>query len=262
MRREKMRFYSGFDEDFSETANQAFTLPEGYRFVRTDLGSRLLSGLIYGAALAFSAVYCRLVLHMRVKGNACLRGAHDGFFIYGNHTQPFGDVFIPALCVFPRRIYTVVSPANYGIPVIGKLLPFLGALPLIPSVHGYRELLRAMEQRLRAGHPIVLYPEAHVWEYYTGIRPFSEVAFGYPVKFDKPVFAMTTTYQKSKWFRRPRMTVWLDGPFVGKGENAKQKAASLHDAVYHTMLKRSKSSSCAYIRYLPKEQPTAGRQEE
>lgn len=262
MRREKVRFYSGFDEDFSETANQAFTLPEGYRFVRTDLGSRLLSGLIYGAALAFSAVYCRLVLHMRVKGRACLRGARSGFYIYGNHTQPFGDVFIPALCAFPRRIYTVVSPANYGIPVIGKLLPFLGALPLISSVHGYRELLRAMERRLDAGHPIVLYPEAHVWEYYTGIRPFPEAAFGYPVKFDKLVFAMTTTYQKSKLFRRPRMTVWLDGPFVGEGETAKQKAASLHDTVYHTMLKRSKSSNCAYIRYLPKEQPIAAEQKE
>lgn len=262
MKREKVRFYSGFDQDFAETANQAFTLPEDYRFVRTDIGSRLLSGLIYGAALVFSAVYCRLVLHMRVKGNACLRGAHDGFFIYGNHTQPFGDVFIPALCVFPRRIYTVVSPANYGIPVIGKLLPFLGALPLIPSVHGYRELLRAMEQRLRAGHPIVLYPEAHVWKYYTSIRPFPEAAFGYPVKFDNPVFAMTTTYQKSKLFRRPRMTVWLDGPFVGEGETAKQKAASLHDTVYHTMLKRSKSSNCAYIRYLPKEQPIAAEQKE
>lgn len=254
---DKTRYYAAYDDDFTETADQAFTLPEDYRFVRTDLGSRLLSGLIYGVALAFSAVYCRLVLHMRIRGRACLRGIRGGFYIYGNHTQPFGDVFIPALCVFPRRIYTVVSPANYGIPVIGKLLPYLGALPLIPSLRGYRELMQAMEQRLDAGHPIVLYPEAHVWEYYTGIRPFPEAAFGYPVKFDKPVFAMTATYQKSKLFRRPRMTVWLDGPFAAAGDTAKQKAASLHDAVYRTMLERSRSSNYAYIRYLPKEQADA-----
>ncbi len=253
MKSREERRYMDFNDDFAQTAKQDYALPEDYRFVRTAFGSRLLSALIYGAALAFSAVYCRLVLHMRVRGCSCLRGVDGGFYIYGNHTQPFGDVFIPALCVFPRRIYTVVSPANYGIPVIGKLLPYLGALPLVPSLHGYRALLQAMKERLDAGHPIVIYPEAHVWEYYTGIRPFPAAAFAYPVKFDKPAFAMTVTYQKSKLHRRPNMTVFLDGPFYSTGENAKQQEASLHDAVYRTMLERSKASNCAYIRYLPKE---------
>lgn len=252
MKSREERRYTSFDEDFEKTANQNFTLPQDYRYVRKNFGARALSALIYGAALAFSGVYCRLVLHMRVRGSSCLRGVDGGFYIYGNHTQPFGDVFIPALCVFPRRIYTVVSPANYGIPVIGKLLPYLGALPLVPSLHGYRALLQAMKERLDAGHPIVIYPEAHVWEYYTGIRPFPAAAFAYPVKFDKPAFAMTVTYQKSVLHRRPNMTVYLDGPFYGTGETAKQKEASLHDAVYRTMLERSKASNCAYIRYLPK----------
>ena len=63
---------------------------------------------------------------------------------------------------------------------------------------------------------------------------------------------MTVTYQKSVLHRRPNMTVYLDGPFYGTGETAKQKEASLHDAVYRTMLERSKASNCAYIRYLPK----------
>lgn len=252
MKSREERRYTSFDEDFEKTANQNFTLPQDYRYVRKNFGARALSALIYGAALAFSGVYCRLVLHMRVRGSSCLRGFDGGFYIYGNHTQPFGDVFIPALCVFPRRIYTVVSPANYGIPVIGKLLPYLGALPLVPSLHGYRALLQAMKERLDAGHPIVIYPEAHVWEYYTGIRPFPAAAFAYPVKFDKPAFVMTVTYQKSVLHRRPTMTVYLDGPFYGTGETAKQKEASLHDAVYRTMLERSKASNCAYIRYLPK----------
>ena len=73
------------------------------------------------------------------------------------------------------------------------------------------------------------------------------------MKFDKPAFAMTVTYQESKLHRRPNMTVYLDGPFYGTGENAKQKEASLHDAVHHAMVERSKASNCAYIRYLPKE---------
>lgn len=252
MKKTEERIYASFDDDFETAADRSFRLPADYRLVRTDLGARLLSALTYGAALVFSFFYCRLVLHMRIKGKSRLRGVRGGCFIYGNHTQPLGDVFIPAHCAFPRRIYTVVSPANFSLPIIGKLLPYLGALPLCDSIHGYRALLQAMETRLRGGHPIVLYPEAHVWKYYTGIRPFPTAAFNYPARFECPAFAMTVTYQKARLFRRPRTTVWLDGPFYGEGNTAREKAEALHAAVYHAMRARAQSSDCAYIRYCSK----------
>ncbi len=246
------RYYSSFTDDFVESTDQRFVLPENYRWVRTDPWSKLLSALTYALAVVFSAIYCGLFLHLRVHGRKNLRNVKGGFFLYGNHTQPIGDVFTPALCVLPRRIYTIVSPANYGIPVIGKALPYLGALPVTETLRGLRELQKAMEYRLQKGNPIVIYPEAHVWEYYTGIRPFPDTSFQFPVKFDKPVLAMTVTYRKSRFFKRPIMEVFLDGPFYGEGETVKEKAASLHDTVYKTMQKRSQNSDCEYIRYVPK----------
>lgn len=248
----KTRYYSSFTDDFVKSAEQDFVLPENYRWVRTDPWSRFLSALAYALAVAFSAIYCGLFLHLRVRGRKNLRAVKGGFFLYGNHTQPVGDVFTPALCVLPRRIYTVVSPANYGIPVIGRVLPYLGALPITETLHGLRELQKAMEYRLQKGNPIVIYPEAHVWEYYTGIRPFPDTSFRFPAKLDKPTFVMTVTYKKSRLFKKPRMEVFLDGPFYGEGENIKEKTASLHDIVYRTMQKRSQSSDCEYIRYVKK----------
>ena len=56
MKSREERRYTDFNDDFAQTAKQDYALPEDYRFVRTDFGSRLLSALIYGAALAFSAV--------------------------------------------------------------------------------------------------------------------------------------------------------------------------------------------------------------
>ena len=245
------RYYTSFTDDFEQSANQQFTLPEDYRFVRTDPGSRLLSALTYTAAAGFAAVYCPLWLHMHVHGRRCLRGLKGGFFVYGNHTQPVGDVVIPALCVWPRRIYTVVSTANYGIPVIGRLLPYLGALPIVDSVRGIKELHRAMEHRLKEGHPLVIYPEAHVWEYYTGIRPFPATAFKFPVKYGVPSVAMTVTYRRSRWFRRPRMDVYLDGPFYPEGATAREQTDSLHRQVYDAMCERSRLSNAEYIEYRP-----------
>lgn len=249
MREKEIRYYRTFSEDFSQSKNQDFQLPADYRWVRTDAGSRLLSALVYGLAVVVSGIYCKLFLHMKVTGRKNLKGVTGGFFIYGNHTQPVGDVFIPALCVLPRRIYTVVSTANYGIPVIGRLLPYLGALPIVGSLQGIRELNKAIDHRLRGGHPIVIYPEAHVWEYFTDIRPFPDTSFKFPAKLDVPAFAMTVTYRKARWFRRPIMEVFLDGPFYPEGQTVKEKAAQLHGEVYAAMKARSRNSNYSYIAY-------------
>lgn len=249
----EVRYYEAFTDDFEQSAKQDYKLPENYKWVRTDILSKFLSGLIYGLAVIFGGAYCKFVLHMKVKGRKNLKGMKGDFFIYGNHTQPVGDVFIPALCVLPKRIYTVVSTANYGIPVIGKILPYLGALPIVDSLRGFKELNKAIEARLKKNHPVVIYPESHVWEYYTDIRPFPETSFKFPVKFDKPVFAMTVTYRKDRLIKRPIMEVWLDGPFYAEGDNAKEKSADLHHKVYCAMRERSKNSNYSYIEYRKKE---------
>lgn len=252
MKEKEVRYYSSYTDDFEEIADQNFKLPDDYRWVRKDFFSRVLSALVYALAVVFSSIYCRLFLHMRIKGRENLKNVEGGFFIYGNHTQPVGDVFIPALCVLPKRIYTVVSTANYGIPFIGKLLPFLGALPIVNNLRGIKELHNAIEYRLHNGNPIVIYPEAHVWEYYTDIRPFPETSFMFPAKFDKPAFAMTVTYKKSRFFKKPKMDVFLDGPFFPQGNTPKEKAVGLWKTVYNTMIQRSKHSSYSYIEYRQK----------
>ncbi len=245
----KVRYYSSFSDDFTQSANQNFSLPDDYVWVRKDIFSKLLSNLIYGIAVIFGGIYCKLFLHAKIRGRKSLRGITGDFFIFGNHTQPFGDVILPALCVLPKRIYTVVSTANYGIPIIGKILPFLGGLPVVNSLHGMKELTKAIGIRIENRHPVVIYPEAHVWEYYTKIRPFPDTAFKFPVKFSKPAFAMTVTYKKSKLFKRPLAEVFIDGPFYAKGDTIVEKTADLHGKVLSAMQERSKNSDFSYIEY-------------
>lgn len=241
------RYYTSFTDDFVETKDQNCKVPDDYPWVP----NRFVSSLIYGLAILFSSVYLRLRIHVRYKNKRVLRDARDtGAFIYCNHTQPFGDVFLPALPALPGRIYTVVSPANLAIPGIGKILPYLGALPIPDSIQGMKRFVETMERRLQERRYITIFPEAHVWEYYTGIRPYSERAFKYPVKFNKPVYCMTVTYQKRRFGKRPAATVYIDGPFLSEhGASAKEQAVQLRDQVYACMCRRSQASNCDYIRY-------------
>lgn len=248
----KTRYYESFEDEFETTADQNYKLPDDYKWIRTDLKSKILSPIIYGAALVFGTIYCRLILKIRFKGRKNLKGQKGNFFVYANHAQPVGDVFTPALCVFPKRIYTVVSTANYGIPFIGKILPYLGALPIENSLRGIKELSAAIERRTSEMRPVVIYPEARVWKYYTGIRPFPETSFKFPSKSDSPIFVMTSVYKKSHFFKRPITETYIDGPFYPSGDNVKEKAAFLCEKTREVMESRSALSDCEYIKYRKK----------
>jgi len=247
----EIRRYRSFDEDFAQAKDQDYKVPPDYKWIKTGLFDRILSALIYGAALVFSNVYCRLFLHVRFKNTKVLKKASgDGIMLYANHTQLIGDVFNPALACFPKRIYTVVSPANLSIPVIGKILPYLGALPIPDSLAEMKEFNSAIKTRISQKKCVVIYPEAHVWEYCTFIRPFSDTSFKYPVKNSCPVYCMTTTYQKRRWGRKPAVTAYIDGPFYpDESLPQKERASKLHDEVMEQMKKRSENSTYEYIRY-------------
>lgn len=245
----EVRYYKEFTDDFSVSKNQNITLPDSYEFIKTDLFSKIASVIVYSLAVAFSSVYLKLFLHLKFSGREKFKRVKGGFFIYGNHTQSVGDVFIPAFAAFPRRIYTIASSANYGIPMIGKILRPLGALPVIPTIKGMKNLETAIRKRAQDNHPVVVYPEAHVWDYYTGIRPFPDTSFKFPAKLNMPAFSMTATYRKSKIFRKPVINVIIDGPFYGEGDTLKSKARDLHGKVYNSMLVSSEKSNFEYIKY-------------
>lgn len=252
MKAPQRRYYRSFSDDFIESPDQNYSVTEDYPWVPQGLRGRLLSGLIYSAAFVISTVYCRLFLHARFRNARVLRkGAKNGAFIYANHTQPVGDVFNPALAAFPHRIYTVVSPANLALPVIGKILPFLGAIPIPDTVSGMKKFNETIALRLEQKRCITIFPEAHVWEYCTFIRPFPDASFKFPVKYGKPVFCLTATYQRQRFCRRPTLTIFTDGPFYPDSTlSPKEQAADLRGRVLECMQNRSKESNFDYIEYV------------
>ena len=53
----RIRYYSSYEDDFIESKNQEYKIPDGYRWIRNDALSRILSTLIYGAAVIFGSIY-------------------------------------------------------------------------------------------------------------------------------------------------------------------------------------------------------------
>ena len=149
----------------------------------------------------------------------------------------------------------IVHPNNVSMPILGKVTPSMGALPLPDDREAYRNFLAAIEKRVAENKKIVIYPEAHIWPYYTGIRPFSDTSFHYPVKYKTPVFCFTNTYQKRRWSKHPRIVTYIDGPFYpDESIPERKRKTELRDRVYACMCERAKLSTVVKIQYIKKEE--------
>ena len=198
--KENIYYYKTYNDDFVKSKNQDYKLPDDYKWIKNNILYKLCSNVLYFIAYTFSFFYCTLFLHVKVKNRKVLKKyKKQGYFLYGNHTQAIGDVFIPTRVCRTKRIYTIASSANIGVAGIGKFLPMLGILPIPDNISKMKELLKAVKQRIVQKKCVVIYPEAHVWPYYTKIRPFQNTAFKFPIDTDSLSFCMTTTYQKRKF---------------------------------------------------------------
>ena len=98
---------------------------------------------------------------------------------------------------------------------------------------------------------IQVYPEAHIWPYYVGIRPFAPAGFVYPCRMGLPVFTATVTYQKKGLRKTPAVTIYVDGPFEPTfGESERKQSEELCNKAFEFMQERSKNSSYEAIRYI------------
>jgi 1-acyl-sn-glycerol-3-phosphate acyltransferase len=245
------KYFKSLADDFVRSKKQSYRLPESFVWIHTGLCYRVTARYLFLLFQYFALLYCRFVLHVKMKNRSVLRQSQNtGYFLYANHTQPIGDAFMPVRVLSPKRAYIVASPANLGIPVLGPLLPLIGALPLPESIGGIKKLCNAIHLRIAQKSCVVFYPEAHVWPWYTGIRPFPTASFGFPVECDAPSYCMTTTYQKRDHRERPGITIYLDGPYYPDRSLPKMKRKEkLRDDIYRCMERNSLNSTYSYIQY-------------
>lgn len=250
--RTKIQYFTDFDQDLVETTDQDYQLKSDFKWIRTDWKFNCLANSLSSLAKVFAYGFCKLYLKQSFANLEVLKPYRkQGFFLYANHTQPVGDPFLPMLVGNARRYYAICAQSNLGMPFLGPLLPYGGALPIPSDIHRLPKLIKAVKFHIERDDFITIYPEAHVWPYYTKIRPFSKAAFHFPIMVKAPSFVMTNTYQKPRVGKRPRMITYLDGPFYpDESLPAKKRQETLMQQVHQVMEKRAQQSDVEYIKYV------------
>ncbi len=257
MKAKRIIYYKDVHNDeFSDAVIEPIPIDENYRYVRDGMYGRFLHVFWYRIiAIPLATLYLKLWFgHRIVRKQDARPQKGTPFFLYGNHTHFLADALIPTMVSLPHEAFVIVHPNNVSMPFLGKITPYLGALPLPDTPAAAKNFTKAVGQRIKEGRCVTIYPEAHIWPFYTDIRPFKELSFRYPVKQNCATYCFTNTYQKRKWRKTPRIVTYVDGPFYPKeGEEPKE---SLRNQVYEAMKERAKENTVSVIEYIykPEEQ--------
>ncbi len=256
MKPKKIIYYEDeLNDEFSTAKIEPRKIDENYKYIHKNIIWNAVAFLLQNIlSVPIKYLYAKIKFNIKYVGKEKLKKyKKQGYFIYGNHTQIFADTFITSNTNYPKKNYFIVNPENVSMKFLGNIVEMLGAIPIPSNKEAMKNFLEVIEKRIKQGYSITIFPEAHIWPYYTKIRPFKTVSFKYPIKLNVPSFSVTNTYQSyGKNNDKVRIVTYIDGPFFpdDKCITPKEKQQNLRDKIYNRMVERSQNSNIEYIKYI------------
>lgn len=253
----KIYYYSDeINDEFSGIKREHYRIDSHFKYVNSNFIYLICKFLVYRVVMTpLAYIYLKLKFRIKFVNRKCFKKVgKSGYFLYGNHTNVPLDGFSPTTMSFPRKTFVIVSAENFALKGTRTFMKMVGGVPLPDDFKSMKNFMKCIEKRISSHCVVAIYPEAHIWPYYTKIRPFKSDSFRFPCKYNSPSFCFTTTYQKRKHSKKPRVVIYIDGPFY-PDENLDQmnQKEKLRNEIYETMVARSKNSNCEYYTYKKKE---------
>lgn len=172
---------------------------KGKQFVSKNKVSYVLSGLLYYLiGIPVFYLFCTFYLGLRIKGKKNLKKAKGkGVVSVSNHVHLL-DCAMNALVLWPRRVQFTVLHESFNMPVAGKMLKFLGAVPTPQNVAEARVFKHEINTLLKDGKTVHVYAEAHLINYYAGIRELNKGAFKIACDSQVPIIPIVISWRKRR----------------------------------------------------------------
>lgn len=251
MKQRTIYYQDELNDEFAGVEINTRTIDKNYNYSH-NFFQKILSVILYRfVSIPIAFIYLKLCYHHKIVNKKVLKKyKKENIYLFGNHTHNICDSLIPTFISHPKKAYVICHPDNVSMPYLGKITPYLGAIPLSSDISGSKNFNNHILKLSKQNKNIVIYPEAHIWPYYTKIRPFLSVSFKYPEKTNSVVFSFTNTYHKTKILKRKKIITYIDGPFFFDNNiTKKERIEKMRNEVYEAMVNRSKLNEVEYIKY-------------
>ncbi len=180
-----------------------FNTELGYDYLQTGFWKTFFHYLVLYPALGILRILDTIVFGLHIHGIEHYKKL-KGTGVVGvcNHVH-YMDCTMIALALFRKRMYFMTLEENFRIPVVKQIIRILGAVPQSNHPHRTKELFSQLEQALKNGAAVQIYPERVLRPYYNlGTRKMQRGAFKMAVEANVPVLPMVVTYREPKGLYR------------------------------------------------------------
>lgn len=120
-------------------------------------------------------------------------GITGGAIITSNHFSPIENTAIRHLCkkLGKSKINVVSQETNFAMPgIIGFLMNYADTIPLSGDMrYLQRDFLTVLDEKLKKGEDVLIYPEQEMWFNYRKPRPPKRGAYLFAAKLNAPIIS-------------------------------------------------------------------------
>ena len=193
---------------------------------------------------------------LRVEGHRQMKKLKgSGAIIVCNHMNNFDCTFLGML-TYPRKPIFTGMEQLFGWPFVGRLIRFLGCVPVPRSVSHTRKFLEEMAAEAGQNKQVIcVYPEGELIPYCKTLRDFKDGAFTIAAKAEVPVLPVMIVQRERKglyrlYKRKPCLTLRAGIPiYPDKEGSVRDRAKVLRQAAFDqmTLLNNPEAVSICYI---------------
>lgn len=174
-----------------------FKIKKNYKYINKNPVFLFFSTLLYIIIFPILIVFNKLFYGFKIYGKKNLNGIKGGKITISNHVHPM-DCTMIGLANFPHKTYFLSLMSNFNIPVINGIIRLLNAIPIPEDLENKKNFFASINNLLKSGKTLQIYPEGSLWPYYTELREFKSGAFNFAVENNVPIIPMVFKFVKPR----------------------------------------------------------------
>lgn len=184
----------------------------------------------------FFKLYKRIVVGYRVKGRKNFKKLKTGSVIISNHIHQL-DAFFTVSEFIGKKMYISMLQSNLGFPIVSQYFRICGGVPIPDTLTQLKRFEQQTIEVLREKKKhLVVYAESALKPYCFHIRDFKKGAFRFAVLAEVPIVPFVYTFHKSKWRKKPRLTLNILEPYYIKQTSSKKETIETTLQEVHTIM--------------------------
>ena len=172
-----------------------------YTFLESGTLFSIFSNLLYLIAYPILTILDKLLFNLKIKGRENIKAIKGAKITVSQHIQELDCTMVGLANRFQKTYFTALED-SFKIPVVGGIMRLLNAIPIPKDIKYTRTFMNGIDNLLKQGKTVHIYPEGSLVSYSEKIRPFKDGAFDFAVRNNVPIVPLTFKYEEPTGIRK------------------------------------------------------------